>query len=144
MPRVSSRRMLLSDIDSAGIAYTGRLITIAMETLELGLAQAGLDFAAIIREGRFGVPLVHVEADFKRPFRHGDIVDLHLCCDEIGTRSYTCRVELRPEGGATASATLRFTAAVIDMASFTSVPVPDAFRAALTTLIPPGTPPPAR
>jgi acyl-CoA thioesterase FadM len=137
MPRITTRRMQLNDIDAAGIAFTGRLVTIAMEVLEEGLAKAGLDFATMIREGRYGVPMVHIEADFKRPFRHGDLVDVDLWCDAIGDRSYTCRIELLPAGTRAVSTSLHFTAAVIDMATFKSVAVPEAFRAALTTLIPP-------
>lgn len=144
MPRVCTRRMLINDIDAAGIAYTGRLVTIALEALETGLAEAGMDFAAMLREKRFGVPLVHVEADFKRPFRHGERVDIDLWCTEIGAHSYTCRVDLLPAGGTLVAASLRFTAAVIEMATFTSVPVPDHFRIALERLAPlsPGTPRP--
>lgn len=136
MPRVASRRLLIHDIDAAGIAFTGRLVTIALDALELGLSQAGLDFAAMLREGRYGVPLVHIEADFKRPFRHGDHVDIDLCCTEIGERSYTCRVDLLPAGGGAPAARLSFTAAVIEMATFRPTTVPEAFRAALLRLAP--------
>ncbi len=134
MPRVCTRRMLINDIDAAGIAYTGRLVDIGLEALEEGLAAVGMDFATMIREGHLGTPLVRVEADFKRPFRHGERVDVDLWCDEVGERSYTCRVELLPSGGTVVAASLRFTAAVIDMASFTPVAVPAAFRAALGKL----------
>lgn len=130
-----ARRMQINDIDAAGIAFTGRLVTIAMEGMEEGLARLGMDFAAILREGRYGFPIVHLEADFRRPFRHGDRVDVRIACDGIGERSYTIRVELRPAGGAAPSATLRFTAAVIDTATFTAVAVPESFRAALTSLL---------
>jgi 4-hydroxybenzoyl-CoA thioesterase len=137
MPRVCTRRMLINDIDAAGIAYTGRLVTIALEALETGLADVGLDFAAMLREKRFGAPLVHIEADFKRPFRHGEHVDIDLWCIGISERSYTCRIDLLPAGGTLVAASLSFTAAVIEMATFTSVPVPDYFRAALERLSPP-------
>lgn len=140
MPRVTTRRMLINDIDAAGIAYTGRLLTIGLEAMEQGMHQAGLDFAALLREGRYGMPLVHVEADFRRPFRHGDEVGVDLWCDEIGTRSYTLRVELVPTGGTQPSASLRFTSAVVDLTTFSSVPVPDSFRAALTALLRPAAP----
>lgn len=137
MPRVCTRRMLINDIDAAGIAYTGRLVTIALEALESGLADAGMDFAAMLREKRYGVPLVHVEADFKRPFRHGERVDIDLWCTGIKTHSYTCRVDLLPAGGTLVAASLRFTAAVIEMATFTSVEVPPHMRLALERLAPP-------
>jgi acyl-CoA thioesterase FadM len=132
--------MLINDIDAAGIAYTGRLVTIALEALEEGLARTGLDFASMLREGRLGVPLVHISADFKSPFRHGDQVDIDLCCEDIGERSYTCRVDLLPAGRSDAAASLRFTAAVIDMTTFKATAVPPAIRAALERISPPGTP----
>lgn len=135
MALVITRRMQINDIDAAGIAFTGRLVTIAMEGMEEGLARSGMDFAAIIRAGSFGFPIVHLEADFKRPFRHGDTVDVRISCDGIGDRSYVIKAELRPTGSETPSATLRFTAAVIDMATFKATAVPDAFRSALTALM---------
>ena len=73
---------------------------------------------------RYGVPLVHIEGDFKKPLRHGDAVGLELVCEAVGARSYTCRVDLVPEGAAAPAASLRFTAAVIDMHNFQSVDVP--------------------
>ena len=137
MPRVCTRRMLIHDIDAAGIAFTGRLVTIALEALETGLSDVGMDFAAMLREKKFGVPLVHIEADFKRPFRHGERVDIDLWCIEIKEHSYTCRIDLLPASGTMVAASLSFTAAVIEMATFTSVPMPEHFRVALQRLAPP-------
>lgn len=132
--RVASRRLALADIDAAGIAFSGRLVTIALEALEAGLSRAGLDFATVIRDGRFGVPLVHLEADFRRPLRHGDAVELDLVCERIGEHSYTCRVDLVPADGAVA-ASVRFVAAVVDLTTFRPCAVPAAYRAALERLL---------
>jgi 1,4-dihydroxy-2-naphthoyl-CoA hydrolase len=134
--RVCTRHLLIHDIDAAGIAFTGRLVTIALEALESGLSQVGMDFAAMIRAKRYGVPLVHIEGDFKRPLRHGDAVDIELVCEEVGARSYTCRVDLVPAGGTAPAASLRFKAAVIDMHTFKAIDMPAEFAAALARLSP--------
>lgn len=130
---VCSRRLTISDIDAAGIAYAGRLVCLGMEVLEEGLARVGLDFARLLRRRRHGVPLVHLEADFRRPLRHGDRVACHLVCEGTGARSYTCRVELRK--GRSVACTLRYVAAAVDLrAGFASEPLPAAIRAALAKL----------
>lgn len=134
--RVSSRRLALADIDAAGIAFSGRLVVIALEALEAGLSVNGLDFATLIRERRYGVPLVHLEADFRHPLRHGDPVELDLVCERIGEHSYTCRVDLVQADG-TVAAQVRFVAAVVDMATFRATAVPPAMRAALERLMAP-------
>ena len=137
MPLVCRRRMCIGDIDAAGIAFTGRLVAIALDALEQGLAAAGLDFAAMLREGRFGVPLVHIEADFAAPMRHGEEVACHLACETVGTSSYACRVELRRDGLDRPAATLRFTAACVDLATLRPTPLPEVYRAALARLTAP-------
>ncbi len=132
--RVCDRRLLIHDIDAAGIAFTGRLVTIAIEVLEQGLGLAGIEVAAVLREGRWAAPLVHLEADFKRPLRHGDVVGCDLVCETIGERSYTCRIDLRPAGAVEPAASVRIVSAVIDARSFSAVPVPAELRAALERL----------
>ena len=136
MPRVCTRRILIGDVDSAGIAFTGRLVAIAMEVLEQGLAAAGLDWAALLRTGRYSAPMVHLEADFLRPLRHGEQIYGDLICERIGESSYTCRVDLIAPDSAAVAASVRFIAACVDGRAFTAVPVPSEFRAALESLLP--------
>lgn len=136
MARISTRRLLIGDVDSAGIAFTGRIIDIAMEVLEQGLHEVGVDFAAMIKAGHFGVPLVHLEADFRRPMRHGDAIHGELVCERIGTSSYTTRVDLVLEPAGEVAASVRFIAACVDpQAGMTSIPLPAAVRASLERLI---------
>jgi acyl-CoA thioesterase FadM len=134
MPLVCTRRLCIGDIDAAGIAYTGRLVDFALETLEIGCAAQGLDFAALLREGRFGLPLVHIEADFAAPFRHGDQAECHLFCEAISERSYTSRIELRRSGSERAAASLRFTAACVDLTTLRSTALPESIRTVLERL----------
>lgn len=134
MALVCTRRILIGDVDGAGVAYTGRLIALALEVLELGWAQAGLDLAAMLRAGRLALPLVNLTADFAAPLRHGETVACHLLAGEAGTTSCSCVVELRPEGAAAPAAQVRCTAVCIDGSTFRAVPLPDDLRAALARL----------
>jgi acyl-CoA thioesterase FadM len=135
MTRVCTRPILIGDVDSAGIAFTGRLIAIALEVLEQGLAAAGLDWSRLLREGRYGAPLVHLDADFKRPLRHGEVIHGAVVCECIGESSYTCRVDLIAAEAQDVAASVRFVAACIDAHSFTAIAVPEAFRPALERLM---------
>lgn len=136
MTTVSTRRILLGDTDAAGIAFTGRLIDVALETLEQGMCAIGIDFAEAIRTAPVISPIVRVESDFLRPLRHGDDCRCELVCERIGTTSYTTRVDLVHAASNTVAARVHITAACIDRTAFTPVPVPDAYRAALMGLMP--------
>lgn len=136
MARVCTRRLLIGDVDSAGIAFTGRLVAIAMEVLEQGLFAAGIDVAELLNSGRFGAPVVHLEADFKQPLRHGDTYHGELVCERIGTTSYTTRVDLIREADGAVAASVRFIAACVDaQPAMTSIPVPAELRAGLERLL---------
>jgi acyl-CoA thioesterase FadM len=135
MPRICTRRILIGDVDSAGIAFTVRIIGIAMEVLEEALVSAGLEWSRILREGRFGAPMVHLETDFLYPLRHGDLIHGDMVCERIGDSSYTCRVDLRQIEADRLAASVRFIAACIDNQTFTTIPVPKEFRDSLERLM---------
>jgi acyl-CoA thioesterase FadM len=138
MPRIATRRLLIGDVDSAGIAFTGRIIAIAMEVLEQGFHQVGIDFAAMLKAGRYGAPMVHLEADFKQPMRHGDAIHGELVCEHIGTSSYTTRVDLVLDDGGAVAASVRFIAACVDaQPPMRSIPIPEGLRAGLERLLAP-------
>lgn len=137
MPRITTRRLLIGDVDSAGIAFTGRIIDIAMEVLEQGLHQVGIDFATMIKEGACGVPLVHLEADFKRPMRHGDAIHGELVCEQIGTSSYTTRIDLILDATGTLAASVRSVAVCVDPRTEQSIPLPAVIRKGLERLMAP-------
>lgn len=62
------------------------------EGLEIG-------YADFIATRRLGLPTAHLECDFLRPSRMGEVLTLALSVERIGERSFTLALEARgPEG----------------------------------------------
>jgi 1,4-dihydroxy-2-naphthoyl-CoA hydrolase len=127
-------RLLIDDIDAAGVVFGPRLVAIAHRAVEEVLADRGLDFAAVLRDGVFALPLVKVEAEFREPLRHGDRLDLVVGCDRLGSSSFTMTIDMRTRDGAIA-AVVRQTQVAIAVATRTAIPLPAGVRQALTGLM---------
>jgi acyl-CoA thioester hydrolase len=74
-----------------------------------------------------GVILARVEADYKRPARYGDTLEIRLLVTHIGRSSFRYEYEMVDEQGRTV-----LTAATVqvmyDYATETPVPIPDGIR----------------
>ena len=130
--RTVTRRILLNHTDAFGIAFTGQLVTIAMEAVEEVLAGTAMDYAQLLRERRFGTPVVHLESDFRRPLRHGQTAEIRVSCQRIGERSYSMRAEfVTSEDGP--AATITMVHACVDH-TLAPCALPEAIRTTLAEL----------
>ena len=128
------RRILLNDIDAAGVAFSARIIAIAHESFEQAMAASGAALEDLIA-ARVGLPLVHVDADFHAPMRHGDGIDIDVHCARIGGGSVTIAIILRR--GTKAAASVRQIHACVDMDALAARPLTDALRAVFNAWGPP-------
>ena len=78
-----------------------------------------------------GVILARVEADYKRPSRYGDTLEVRLTVAEIGRTSFRYEYEIRDEQGRTVL-TARTVQVMYDYAANRPVPIPDSIRALLS------------
>ena len=126
------RTLLLDDIDAAGVAFGPRLIALAHQAVEPRLDGTPLAFAALLREGRWVLPIVAIAADFRRPLRHGDAVTFQVALEELGRRSVRLGISLRTADGSDA-AHIRQTHACLDRSTGQScdwpAPLAEALRA---------------
>jgi 4-hydroxybenzoyl-CoA thioesterase len=127
-----------ADVDHAGIVYYPRFFHyfhLAFEELwrtRLG-ARAYVD---LIDRDRVGFPAVKAECEFFAPLRFGDTADVTVSIPRLGTKSITFRYVVENAGVRAAEG--RVIAAVVDLARFVAVPVPDRVRALLADLVEPG------
>ncbi len=126
-----SRRVLLNDVDAAGVVFYARVMAMAHEAYEEAMAGAGLALDELMR-ARIGLPLVHAEADFSSPLRHGETVTLRVACTRVGERSVSMRIELAV--GPRAAAVVTHVHACVDMDRLASRPIPAEMRAKLLSL----------
>ncbi len=128
----SRLKVRFADIDRAGIVYYPRFFDFWHRAFEDFFGEeVGIPYYRLIDEQRIGFPIVHVEADFRIPLQHGDLVTIRMATARLGERSIAMRYQtFRPDIEAVAAAGV-VTQACIDMRTFHTMRVPDAIRAAL-------------
>ncbi|QCJ68791.1 acyl-CoA thioesterase [Providencia heimbachae] len=81
-----------SECDPAGIVFYPQYFMMFNNLLERWFdALLPEGFAGYILDQRFGLPTVHLEAEFKAVSRMGDDVQLELSVERIGRKSITLR-----------------------------------------------------
>lgn len=120
----------LHDIDAAGVMFFGHLFRHAHDAYEACMAELGLPLAEVIREHRWLLPLVHAEADYRAPLRHGERVQVLLAIEDLGTSAFTLSYRFEDDSGG-----LRATARTVHVHLAAdgrgSAPLPQVLRDAL-------------
>ncbi|MEI2302374.1 acyl-CoA thioesterase [Ensifer sp. MJa1] len=74
--------------DPAGIVFYPRYVEMINATVEDWFAEAiGFDFAKIHVEMQSAIPVVSLQVDFRAPCRLGDLLQLELQVERLGTSS---------------------------------------------------------
>ncbi|MGB5833740.1 MAG: acyl-CoA thioesterase [Thiohalocapsa sp.] len=89
----------LHDTDVAGVLFFAHLFRHAHDAYEVWMSELGFPLDRLIRDGELALPLVHAEADYRRPLRHGDRVCLSLAVAELGTGSFKIDYQFRTQDG---------------------------------------------
>jgi acyl-CoA thioesterase FadM len=124
-------RIRLNDVDAAGVVFAARVCAIAHECYEDDLATAGFGLDRVLADGRYLLPLTRIEADFRKPLRHGDSITADYAV-EVAVDRYVVRIRLRLPGGILAAEVAQHHRCV--SASRTSLDLPTSLREALSRL----------
>ena len=89
----------LHHTDAAGVIFYSRLLELAHEAYEALLEHAGLALARILAQGEVRLPVVAVEAEFARPIRVGDRLQVALTMTRRGDHSYQVAYRFRDSAG---------------------------------------------
>ncbi len=122
-------KVRFADVDNAGIVYYPRFFHyfhVAFE--EMFSDRFGIHYVDVLGRERIGFPAVKVESEFKAPLRFGDVADVEVEVERIGTKSITCRYTLRRGAAGPVCATGRVTVATVDMDGFRAIPIPEKYR----------------
>jgi 1,4-dihydroxy-2-naphthoyl-CoA hydrolase len=88
----------LHDIDAAGVMFYGHLFRHAHDAYEGFLGALDLPLDGLIRAG-CRLPLVHAEADYLLPFRHGEEIEVEVGVAALGGASFTLSYGFRDGAG---------------------------------------------
>jgi 4-hydroxybenzoyl-CoA thioesterase len=125
----SKLKIRFGDIDRAGIVYYPRFMHyfhVALE--EFFAAELGVQYHAIVDTHRIGLPTVHLESDFSRPFNYGDNVEVEVRVLKIGRTSVTFGYRVFKKGEIDPRIVAHNVTVCLDMDSFRKMEFPDWLR----------------
>ncbi len=103
------------DCDPAGIVYFPRYFDFFHQAMETWFpAGLGFGYDEFVRVRKLGFPAVHSEADFERPSRFGEQIEIHQRVTRLGRSSLGFAYEVH--GGGQRRATGRSVCVVMDLA----------------------------
>ncbi len=79
------------DVDAGGVLFFGRIFDYCHQAYEEFVATSGVDLARYFAGDDYLVPIVHAEADYRAPIRHGERVVVTIEVGRVGRAS----IELR-------------------------------------------------
>jgi 4-hydroxybenzoyl-CoA thioesterase len=128
-----------ADVDHAGIVYYPRffhMFHVAFE--ELWRERLGPHaYRELLDRDRVGFPAVRAECDFHAPLRFGDSARIDVGISRMGAKSITFHYRvINAESGAL-SAEGRVVCAVVDLARFAAIAVPERIVSLLADLVEP-------
>ncbi len=121
-------------VDPAGIVFYPRYFELMNGAVEDWIADvSGSTFLDLHRDRRIGLPTVRLETDFVAPSRLGDLLDIAIAVERLGSSSCAVRylISCRGEVRVRASGVL----VCMDLDAARAVPWPDDLRAGLASVM---------
>lgn len=131
---VHVRVVAFQDVDAAGIVFYARVFDYFHDAYVDFLRDRGAPLEAALRDGAWVAPLTRAEAEYLRPLRFGDEIDVVLAAVELGETEYAVDYRIEHEGRVAAvGRTLHVS---VDPETFRRAAVPAVLRRALRGISP--------
>ncbi len=115
------------DEDHAQIVYFPRFFHFFHCAFEDFFNEQGYRYRDCLEVDRVGWPAVHAEADFEKPVRFGDVLEVEVRVTRIGTKSAT--FEYRGARDGVPACQGRIVVACMSMDTYEGCPIPAKYRA---------------
>lgn len=129
-----NRIIRFADVDPAGIVFYPRYFEMLNETIEEWFRSSlGCDFAEMTLERNHGMPLVHVDADFKYPGKLYEMLDFTLTPLRVGASSIDLQIRVSGQDRERFSASM--TIVYVDLTTRKATPLPSDLKAKIASQI---------
>ena len=81
-------KIKLHETDAAGLLFFSNQFKIVHDAYESLLETIGFGFAELIHNKPYFLPIVHAQADYKLPLFVGDVVEIQVVVESVGTTSF--------------------------------------------------------
>jgi 1,4-dihydroxy-2-naphthoyl-CoA hydrolase len=126
-------KIKLHETDAAGLLFFANQFKLVHDAYEGVLENIGFGFAALIREKDYFLPIVHCEADYKAPLFVGDVIEIQVTVENVGTTSFTFAYNLIDAAYVTVG-TARTVHVTMDKKTRKKIPLPADLRAKIEML----------
>jgi YbgC/YbaW family acyl-CoA thioester hydrolase len=118
------------DIDAGGVLFFGRIYDYCHQAYEEFWGSEGIDRAHFFAGAEYLVPIAHSEADYRRPIRHGERIEVRIDVTRVGRASFTLRYHVTgAEGDVRVEASTVH--AFVDRQAMRPIPIPESLRGIL-------------
>ncbi len=112
------QRIHFYQCDPAGILYFANIYNIAHDAFEELFL---LKYINLNDYKGYLLPIVHSEADYKKPLRFNDIIETHMILESIGEHSFTFKYDIFNKSIGLVAATVKITHTLIETKTFQKV-----------------------
>ncbi|HEX9619081.1 MAG TPA: thioesterase family protein [Polyangiaceae bacterium] len=130
----STRSVRFQDVDAAGIVFYPRVLEYFHDAYVEFLARHGEPLPVVLAERRWAAPLRHAEADYFRPLRFGDSIEVALVRAHVEPTQITVGYRVENLGTKEVAAVGQTVHSFVILPSFERCPVPRALADALSGL----------
>ncbi len=123
----------LHDTDAAGRIFFANQFKIVHDAYEKLLEKWGVSFQQMLRGGKYFLPIVHAESDYKTHLFVGDKIAITIKVGHIGDTSFSFEYTLKR--GATLVGTAKTVHVTVSAKTGKKIPLPAPMRKALETYI---------
>ena len=134
MAFIYERVVRFAEVDAAQVMYFSRVYEIAHEAYEELMAAAGYSPGEVFNAGKWGMPLVHTEADYQQPWRLSERIHVHATIQDASERSVAFEYRLVDSDG-TERTRVGMRHAFVSLETFRGCEAPDGLRDALNRVI---------
>lgn len=125
-------KIRFGDIDRAGIVYYPRFMHYFHVALEEFFAdRLEMDYPTMVNDHNIGLPTVHLEADFRKPLRYGDTIEIEVVVRSIGKTAITFGYQVFRQGENEPRISGHNVTVCLDMDSLQKINIPDWLRESL-------------
>ncbi|MDD4050403.1 MAG: thioesterase family protein [candidate division Zixibacteria bacterium] len=117
----------LHDSDAAGVVFFANVFRIVHDVYEQLLKELGYNFTERFAAGDFVIPVAHAEADYLRPLRVGDMVEINATVVEIGDSSFVMKFQITDSENRL-FATVKTVHVAVDGRTFRRMNLPENFK----------------
>lgn len=127
---IHRRVVRFQEVDAAGIVFFARTFDYLHDAYVEFLRARGAPLEMALQDGSWVAPLRHAEAEYLRPLRFGDAIEVCLVSVDLDETEYS--IDYRIETGGRAACVGRTRHVSVDPRTFRRAPVPDVLRRALS------------